>query len=193
MSSTPTARNYFDKQGYGDNDDLWGINNLNTDLDLIDESLDGVVTINSTGGTYTMSVTEYATNEARQRILVITGSLASNLIVDGADVEKWYWVHDQTTRNGFTVTIRPAGGTGVPVSAGAVNPVYFDGAGLAVDMMPSIDQLAAPSSSLDMNSQKIVNAADATDNQDLTTLSQVATLTSGANPLIGLTLYGNYY
>src|SRR5579859_5511006 len=95
MSSTPTTRNRFDKQAYGDNPDLWGINNINTDLDLIDESLDGVTTIqtaDTTGGTYTLNAVNYATDQARKRVIVITSALTSNLTIVVPNVEKWYIV-----------------------------------------------------------------------------------------------------
>lgn len=128
MSSTPTTRNGFDKQAYGDNPDLWGIQNLNTDLDLIDESLDGITSVSTTGGTTTLSVTNYATNQARKRILIISGVLTSNATIVIANVEKNYKVKNITTGS-FSVTVNTAAGTGYIVPQGYTQGVYCDGSG----------------------------------------------------------------
>lgn len=159
MSSTPTTRNRFDKQAYGDNPDLWGISNINTDLDLIDESLDGLVTIataDTTGGTYTLNAVNYATDQARRRVLNITSALTSNLTLVIPNCEKWYIVNNATS-GAYTLTIKTSGGTGVAVTQGCEWVVRCDGVGSGtctiVTMPPNLLPLA--SGTLNMNTQKI--------------------------------------
>jgi hypothetical protein len=54
-----------------------------------------------------------ALSNARNMVLTLTGSLAANrqvLIPNG--IEKFYIIHDETTRNGFSLTIKTVSGTG---------------------------------------------------------------------------------
>lgn len=156
MSSTPTTRNGFDKQAYGDNPDLWGIQNLNTDLDLIDESLDGVTAISTTGGSTTLNATNFATNQARKRFLIVTGVLTSGATLIIPNVEKWYRVVNAAT-GAFTLTINTAAGTGCVVTQGCTWDVHCDGVGagtLSINTMP-VNNLPLASAALNMNSNKI--------------------------------------
>lgn len=75
MPDTATTRNSFRKQTLNSNTGTWGDPNLNTTLDNLDASLDGFVEIAVTGSDVTLTTTQYTSNEARQRMLKITGTL----------------------------------------------------------------------------------------------------------------------
>lgn len=122
MPSTPTTRNRLNLQGSGDNAGTWG-GVLNTQVfSLLDEALDGVTTITVTGDV-PLSSANYATDQARRRILKLIGSPAASFTVTIPSVEKFYLVHN-TTALAHTVK---AGGTGVAVQPNSLNVVYCDG------------------------------------------------------------------
>lgn len=159
MSSSRTTRNGFDKQAYGDNPDTWGIDNLNTDLDLIDEALDGICliqTADTTGGTYTLSATDYATNQARRRVIWVTSALTSALTIVIPNEQKNYQVKNATS-GAYSLTVKTSGGTGITVTQGSTWKVFCDGIGsgtCSVETMP-INNLPAQSADYNANSYKI--------------------------------------
>jgi len=121
MPSTATTRNRFNKQGTGDNSGTWG-GILNTQgLDLLDESLDGVESI-AVAADVVLTSTNYASDQARNRVLKFTGVGGFTVTIPG--VEKYYLVHNTCTG---TVTVKTAAGTGVAVSAGSLIVLYCDG------------------------------------------------------------------
>lgn len=121
MSSTPTTRNRLAKQGTGDNPGTWGDVVNQQDLDLIDESLDGIESF-AVAANVTLSSTNYASDQARNRVLKFTGAGGFNVTVPG--VEKFYIVHNTCTA---TVTVKTASGTGAAVPPSQVSFVYCDG------------------------------------------------------------------
>jgi microcystin-dependent protein len=122
MASTPTTRNRLNKQAQGDNIDAWG-NVLNTGVfELVDEALDGVTTIAITGNV-TLSSANYATDQARRRILRLTGSPGASYIVTIPGVEKYYLVHNTTN----AAQQLKAGGLAASVPSNTLTVVYCDG------------------------------------------------------------------
>lgn len=121
MASTPTTRNRFNKQGVGDNSGTWGTVLNEQDFDLIDEALDGYESI-AVAANVTLTSTNYASDQARNRVLKFTGAGGFNVTIPG--VEKWYVIHNACTA---AVTVKTAGGAGASVPASAVTFVYCDG------------------------------------------------------------------
>lgn len=122
MPSSPTTRNRLIKQGTGENLNTWGAN-LNTGaLDLIDAALDGLVSF-SLSGARTLTSANYADDEARRRIIFITGGTGGSVTVPS--VEKLYIVRNGSSGN---VTVGHVGGSQVTVPAGAITIVICDGA-----------------------------------------------------------------
>jgi hypothetical protein len=122
MPSTPTTRNRLNKQGTGENLNTWGAN-LNTGaLDLIDAALDGLVSF-SLSGAKTLTSANYVDDEARRRIIFITGGTGGSVTVPS--VEKLYIVRNGSSGN---VTVGHVGGSQVTVPAGAITLVICDGA-----------------------------------------------------------------
>lgn len=118
MADTPTTRNRFRLQSLGSNLNVWGDPYLNTNFQLIDDSLDGQTTITLTSGTTTLTSNNYATDEARMRVLVLAGTLSGNCIIIIPDVQKWYWVINGTTQASYTITIKTSGGVGASIASG---------------------------------------------------------------------------
>lgn len=122
MPSSPTTRNRLNKQGTGENLNTWGAN-LNTGaLDLIDAALDGLVSF-SLSGARTLTSANYVDDEARRRIIFITGGTGGSVTVPS--VEKLYIVRNGSSGN---VTVGHVGGSQVTVPAGGITLVICDGA-----------------------------------------------------------------
>lgn len=121
MASTPTTRNSLNKQGTGDNTGTWGSTLNDQVFDLVDTALDGVAAI-TVNANVTLSSTNYVDNEARNRVLKLSGAGGFNVVIPG--VEKWYLVDNGCSA---AVTIKTSGGTGPSIAAGAVTAVYCDG------------------------------------------------------------------
>lgn len=120
MPSTATARNRLEKQGAGENSNTWGTK-LNVDLDLIDESIDGVTSF-TLSGSKTLTNTNYVSDEARKRVLNITGGTGGTVTIP--NVEKVYLV-----RNGSTgsVIITTGSGTTATIPTLIQTWVFCDG------------------------------------------------------------------
>lgn len=118
MADSPTTRNRFRKQSLGSNLNVWGDPYLNDDLDLIDFSLDGQSTVAISSTSVTLTSNNYAADQARSRVLVFTGTLTGNSEVIIPAVQKNYKIIDQTTRAGFTLTIKTSAGVGAAIPPG---------------------------------------------------------------------------
>jgi hypothetical protein len=96
----------------GENAGTWG-DKTNSNLNLLQQAVAGVQSINVGASDVTLVMSNAALSNARNMVLTLTGSLAANrqvLIPDG--IEKFYIIHDETTRNGFSLTIKTVSGTG---------------------------------------------------------------------------------
>lgn len=121
MPSTPTTRNRLEKQAAGENSNTWGAPKLNTVIDLLDASLDGLTTKALTGN-YSLTSTNYADDESRKRVLRFTGTGTFTVTIPG--VEKWYIVDNQCTGD---LTITTGSGTTGVVQPGVMTVVTCDG------------------------------------------------------------------
>lgn len=122
MPSTPTSRNRLNLQGSGDNPGSWGTV-LNAQVfSLLDEALDGVTTLAATANVG-LSSANYATDQARRRVLKLVGPSTASVTVTIPSLEKFYLVHNTTN---FAHTVK-AGGTGVAVPASSLAYLYCDG------------------------------------------------------------------
>jgi len=114
MPSTYDPLLRLELQATGENATTWGVK-TNTNLELLAESIAGAVTLNVAGsGDYTLSTSNGAEDQARQAILILTGTLTGdrNIIVPSSP--KNYTVINQTSGS-FTVTLKQSGGSGVVI------------------------------------------------------------------------------
>jgi hypothetical protein len=131
MASTYTTSLNIQKMGTGENSGTWGTI-TNTNWDLIEEAVSGVVEIDLTGLTsYTLVPVNGATDEPRNMVLVFTGTPAGSVTVTAPAVNKFYVIQNNT---GSTVTMSMTGGTksvSVPfVTGGTTSQVYCDSLGV---------------------------------------------------------------
>jgi len=157
MADSATSRNDLRKQSLASNRGTWGAPNLNEAFDSIDESLDGYVEIDVSGGSnVTLTTTDYASNEARQRILKFTGTMTASISVIVPDVEKWYIIWDASTRAGYTLTFKNSSGTGVTPTNGQREIVICDASEVyKVESGNTLSSIGAPTADVDLAGYKI--------------------------------------
>ena len=150
MASTYSDRLRIELIGTGEQSGIWG-DTTNTNLGtLIEEAIAGVVTITMTDANYTLSQANGATDESRQAVLVLTGTLSAGRNVIAPSEEKVYIVRNSTT-GGFATTIKTSGGSGYAVANGKTVLVYCDGTDfhLAADVTTTVDPTFTGNISLD--------------------------------------------
>jgi len=128
MASTYTSNTGIEKIGAGEQAGTWG-NTTNNNLDIVDRTLNGVVTLTITGDK-TLTTSDGTLSEGHYKILVLSGapSGAFNLLIDPNDQQKWFFIKNSTNQ---TVTVKQGGGSGTTVAL-ATNTsgiIYADGTG----------------------------------------------------------------
>ena len=127
-------------QQTGTNQGTWG-GYTNTNIaTLLEQAIAGVGAIAVSGSSnYTLTSTNGASDEARNAILNVTGTLTAAISIICPTESKAYIVKNGTT-GGFSITIKTATGTGITVPAGYTTMVYCDGTNV-VDAVNYIDNV----------------------------------------------------
>ena len=128
MASTYTANTGIEKIGSGEQAGTWGTT-TNTNFDIIDDTLNGVLSLTITGNT-TLTTSDGTASNGHHKVLLLGGtpSGAFNLTIDPNDQQKWFFINNNS---GQTCTVLQGGGSGTTVALGATASaiVYADGAG----------------------------------------------------------------
>ena len=126
MASTYSPSLKLTLMGDGDQAGLWG-QTTNTNLGtLVEQAITGVVPITMSDANYTLTSFNGITDEARNAVLVVTGTNAAVRDLIPPVVEKLYTVVNNTT-GGFAIRVIGTSGTGVNIPNGATCLVYCDG------------------------------------------------------------------
>jgi hypothetical protein len=126
MASTYSTSLKLTLMGDGDQAGLWG-QTTNTNLGtLLEQAITGVTSIVMSDANYTLTSFNGVSDEARNAVLVVTGT--NNAVRDLIPpvVEKLYTVVNNTT-GGYAIRVIGASGTGVNIPNGATCLVYCDG------------------------------------------------------------------
>jgi hypothetical protein len=128
MASTYTANTGIEKIGSGEQAGTWGTT-TNRNFDIIDDALNGVLSLTITGNT-TLTTSDGATSNGHHKVLLLGGtpSGAFNLTIDPNDQQKWFFINNNS---GQTCTVLQGGGSGTTVALGTTASaiIYADGAG----------------------------------------------------------------
>jgi len=126
MASTYSPSLKITLPGDGDQSGIWG-QTTNTNLGtLIEQAITGVVSIVMSNANYTLSNFNGVSDEARNAVLVVSGSNSAVRDVIPPVVEKLYTVVNNTS-GGFAIRVIGASGTGVSIPPGITTLVYCDG------------------------------------------------------------------
>ena len=126
MASTFSPSLRIELIGNGDQSGTWGTttnNNLGT---IIEQAVTGVQSIVMANANYTLSNFNGVSDEARNAVLVVTGSNGAIRQIICPLVNKTYIVTNSTT-GGFAITIGGATGSTVSIPNGVTAQVYCDG------------------------------------------------------------------
>lgn len=126
MASTFSPSLRIELIGNGDQSGTWGTttnNNLGT---LIEQGITGVQSIVMVNANYTLSNFNGVSDEARNAVLVVSGTNSAIRQIICPLVNKTYIVTNNTT-GGFAITIGGATGSTVSIPNGVTAQVYCDG------------------------------------------------------------------
>jgi microcystin-dependent protein len=126
MASTFSPSLRIELIGDGDQSGIWGQttnSNLGT---IVEQAITGVVNIPMLDSNYTMTNFNGVSDESRNAVLVLTGTLTQQRNLIAPLVEKTYSIKNTTT-GGFGVQVVGSSGTGVVIPNGQTIPVYCDG------------------------------------------------------------------
>jgi microcystin-dependent protein len=128
MASTYTTDLKLTKMGNGEDSGTWGTI-TNTNWDLIEQAVAGVVNIPMTNANYTLTNLNGTSDEARNMVLNVTGSnSAVYQVIVPSNQSKFYVVSNNTSGSyAITVGTNGIGGALVSIPNGVTAQVYCDG------------------------------------------------------------------
>lgn len=126
MPSSFTTNKGLEKPANGEYVDTWNVP-VNSDMDVIDQALGGITSLNATGGSAILTDTQY-----RSLILAVSGAMSASVIYTIPSGIGGQWIIRNTTTDAsggpWTVTIASGGGgTSVVAPRGYVILVYSNG------------------------------------------------------------------
>jgi hypothetical protein len=131
MPSTFTPSLRLEKQGVGENLNVWGVK-LNGVEDRLDKAIAGAIVVVTSGGTVTLSTALGSDDEARAAILLLTGAGGTVVI---PSVSKLYAVSNGASG---PVTITTGAGDVAVIAPDDVAQVMCDGVGVHVPQIAGL-------------------------------------------------------
>ena len=126
MASTYSPSLRLELIGDGDQSGIWGQTTNNNLGALLEQAVSGVITIAMTNANYTMSNFNGVVDEARNQVLIVTGTNTAVRNLVAPLVEKTYVVQNNTT-GGYAIQVIGSSGLGVTIPNGIAAYVYCDG------------------------------------------------------------------
>jgi|TARA_R100000084_G_C4643673_1_gene145361 hypothetical protein len=113
MASTYTSRIRLEKQADGENPNAWGLILNQNVIDMVDEAVAGMVSVNcATGTTITLSTANGATDDSRNAAITLTGALGGDTTIVFPAQEKTYFIRNSTSGD-YNVLLKAGTGTAV--------------------------------------------------------------------------------
>lgn len=126
MPSTYSPSLRLELMGAGEQAGNWG-NTTNTNLgSLLEQAITGVGSIPMLDATTTLVSGAGIVDQARNAVLVLTGTLTANRDVIVPSFNKFYAVRNATA-GGYSVVVKTSAGTGVMLPNGYTQLMYCDG------------------------------------------------------------------
>lgn len=127
MASSYTANLGIEKPATGEQSGAWG-DTTNTNFDIIDRAINGVVDITLSGTTHTLTTSDGSLSEGGHKVLVLGGSPSgtNTITISPNDQDKLYFV---VNNSGQSATFTQGSGSNVTIANGKQGIIFADGAG----------------------------------------------------------------
>tara|TARA_R100000700_G_C3178359_1_gene154060 strand:- start:4004 stop:4981 length:978 start_codon:yes stop_codon:yes gene_type:complete len=165
MASTYTDNIGLEKPGTGEQSGTWG-DTTNTNFDIIDRAINGVLALSLTGTTTILTTTDGALSNGGYKVLVLGGSPSgtNTVTITPNDQDKLYLVKNAS---GQTATFTQGSGGNVSILNGETAWIFADGAGSGAEVQKAsfiadIVQDTTPQlgGDLDVNGNSIVSTSN---------------------------------
>jgi hypothetical protein len=137
MASTASTLLRLEKMATSENNGTWG-NKANVNLDIVEAAITGVFAIATTGGDTTLANVDYTADDAKNRTIVVTGTLTSAVNIIIPNLKRHYRVYNKTS-GAFAVKIKTSGGTGIEVTQTTCADIGCDGANVCSYASPMVN------------------------------------------------------
>lgn len=174
MPSSYSTRLRFELQATGENRATWG-NKANGDFNLIEAAIAGASSIVLANADHTLTTVNGAADEARNAILIVTGTLTAARTITIPTVQKTYIVANFTT-GGFAVNIKTAALTPntIAIANGSAQYIWTDGTNT---------YFAGATTKADVGLGNVDNTSDVNKPVSTATAAAIAAATIGALPV----------
>lgn len=165
MASTYTANLGIEKPGSGEQSGTWGTT-TNTNFDIIDRAINGVLSLSLTGTTTTLTTSDGALSDGGYKVLVLGGSPSgtNTITISPNDQDKVYLVKNSS---GQSAVFTQGSGGNATLANGETAWIFADGAGSGAQIqkasfIPDIVSDTSPQlgASLDVNGNSITSASN---------------------------------
>ena len=129
----------------GDESGTWGTS-TNTNLSIISEAFSfGTEAITTNADTFTSTIADGSSDEARSLYLKYTGTLDSSCTITiGPNAISKLWFIENATSGSQDIIISQGSGANVTIANGQVKAIYSDGAGSGAAMVDAFQDLSVP-------------------------------------------------
>lgn len=143
MPSTYTNNLGIQKPGTGEQSGTWG-DTVNTNSDILDVGINGVLSLTLSGTSSTLSVTSGVVSNGQYKVLSLTGSPSGihTITISPNGSQRIYLVYNTTAH---TVVFTQGSGGNVTLLAGDSTIIYANGAGATAAVVSLADHLAMSS------------------------------------------------
>ena len=163
MASTYTDNLGIEKPGSGEQAGTWGTT-TNTNFDIIDRAVNGVLSLSLSGTTTTLTTTDGALSDGGHKVLLLAGSPSgtNTITISPNDQDKVYLVKNSS---GQTATFTQGSGGNASVLNGETAWVFADGAGSGAQVQVAAfdvvnDTTPQLGGNLDVNGNSITSASN---------------------------------
>ena len=167
MASTYTTRLRLEKQGDGENPNSWGLRLNQNVIDLVDQAVGGYAVVSVSSVAVTLTEVNGSTDQSRNASLEFAGTLTADVTVLVPEVEKLYFIRENTTGS-FGVKLKTNTGSAISLQQSTNILVACDGTELYKLEAPTsvsaftINTLTATSIDTSVINATLVSAANGT-------------------------------
>lgn len=158
MPSTYSTRLRFEDIANGEQSGTWGDTTDRNIGTLVEEAISGVAAVSMTDANYTLTALNGVSDESRNMVIELSGTLTAQRNVVCPTAEKLYFVKNGTS-GGQSIVFKTSGGTGITIANGKTQVVYCDGTNVvdAINNLPSTATVGGSTVVTESGTQTLTN------------------------------------